>query len=154
MAELTLIQKLPHVHGRHGHRQVRLQAERTTLGKRRWRGVAEDGHEFGFDLDDVLTDGTPFHIDGDLYYVLEQLPEEVVEISTTSATDAAILAWNLGNLHFGVEVRPGALRVTPDPAVLRYLSREKIAFQKVSCVFLPLSAGTHHHHDPTSHHHE
>ncbi len=146
MSELTLIQKLPHVHGLHGQFQVKLQADRITLAKRRWRGVAGNGKEFGFDLDDELTDGTPFHIEGETYYVLEQLPEEVLEIPTANTSKAAEIAWKLGNLHFGVEVRADALRVTPDPAVIQFLSREQIAFQKVNCVFLPLSAGAHHHH--------
>ena len=63
---------------------------------------------------------------------------------------AAQVAWNLGNLHFGVQVLAGAVRVTEDPAVLQLLSREGISFKRVSCVFLPLSAGAHHDH---SHHH-
>ena len=33
---------------------VILTADRATLAKRRWRGVAQDGREFGFDLDHVL----------------------------------------------------------------------------------------------------
>jgi urease accessory protein len=150
MSELTLIQKLPHVHGLHGHHQVRLRAERSTLAKRRWRGVASDGREFGFDLDDTLTDGTPFHVDGGIYYVLEQLPEEVIEIPVTTIKEAACIAWSLGNLHFGVEVRPDAVRVSPDPAVLQFLERERIIFRKLNAVFLPLSAGAHDHH---GHHH-
>src|ERR1700683_4687221 len=147
MSELTLIQKLPHVHGLHGHHQVRLQADRTTLAKRRWRGIAQDGKEFGFDIDEALSDGTPFFIEGEIYYVLEQLPEEVLEIPVTSIEQAARVAWNLGNLHFGVETRADCVRVTGDPAVLQFLTREKIAFKRVNCVFLPLSAGAHHHHD-------
>ena len=36
--------------------QVRIPVERLTLAKRRWRGVADDGEEFGFDLEAPLTD--------------------------------------------------------------------------------------------------
>jgi urease accessory protein len=151
--ELTLIQKLPHVHGLHGHRQVRLQAERSTLAKRRWRGVAHDGREFGFDLDAILVDGTPFLIEGDIYYVFEQLPEEVLEIPVESISEAARVGWSLGNLHFAVEVRPDSVRVPGDPAVLQFLAREKIAYHKVKCVFQPISVGAPHHHDHSHHRH-
>jgi urease accessory protein len=146
MSELTLIQKLPHHHGHHGHHHhVRLKADRTTLAKRRWRGVAEDGREFGFDLDETLGHGTHFFAEGETHYVLEQAPEEVLEIGVTTLEQAARIAWSLGNLHFGVQVLPDAVRVTEDPAVLQLLAREHIAFKRVSCVFQPLSAGAHHH---------
>ena len=154
MPELTLIQKLPHSHGHHGHHHhVRLRADRTTLAKRRWRGVAEDGREFGFDLDETLGHGTHFFAEGENQYVLEQAPEEVLEIAVTTLEQAARVAWSLGNLHFGVQALPNAVRVTEDPAVLQLLAREHIAFEKVTCVFLPLSAGAHHHHDHGHEHH-
>lgn len=153
MAELTLIQKIPHHHGPHGHHHhVRLLADRVTLAKRRWRGAAEDGREFGFDLDEALPHGSHFFVDGTQHYVLEQTPEEVLEIPVATLEQAARVAWSLGNLHFGVQVLADAVRVTEDPAVLQLLSRENIAFRRVSCVFLPLSAGAHHHHDHSHHH--
>ena len=146
MPGLTLIQELPDVHGLKGHHKVLLQAERTTLAKRRWRGTARDGREFGFDLDATLSDGTPFHVDGNTFYVIEQLPEELLEIPVTSIKQAARIAWNLGNLHFGVEVSTHFLRVPPDPAVHQFLEREQIGFRKIQAVFLPLSGAAHHHH--------
>ena len=147
MSELTLIQKAAHHHEPNGHHHhVHLRAPRGTLGKRRWRGVAEDGREFGFDLDEALSHGDPFFVDGSKVYVLEQTPEEVLEIPVSTLEQAARVAWSLGNLHFGVQVLAGAVRVTEDPAVLQLLSREGIAYQRVTCVFLPLSAGAHHHH--------
>ncbi len=36
---------------------VRISADRLTLAKRRWRGIADDGREFGFDLAAPLADG-------------------------------------------------------------------------------------------------
>jgi urease accessory protein len=82
----------------------------------------------------------------------------VLEVPVGSIEEAARVGWNLGNLHFGVQVLPTSVRVTEDPAVLQFLTREKIAFRKVNCVFLPISTGGHHHHpsDSThdhSHHH-
>lgn len=147
MAELTVIQKIPHLHGHEGHhRPVRLVADRATLAKRRWRGVAEDGREFGFDLDEALPPGSLFFVEGPSRYVLEQAPEEVIEIPVATLEQAARVAWSLGNLHFGVQVLSDAVRVPEDPAVLQLLGREGMAYRRVRCVFLPLSAAVHHHH--------
>ncbi len=154
MAELTLIQDNPHPHGVVGpHHHILLRVDRATLAKRRWRGVAEDGKEFGFDLDEPINHGAHFFNVGDNYYTIEQTPEDVLEIGVTSLEQAARVGWSLGNLHFGVQVLEGAVRVTEDPAVLQFLSRENIAYKKVKCVFLPLSAGAHHHHERSHHHH-
>jgi urease accessory protein UreE len=153
MPELILIHKAIHPHALQGESgSVRLAASRSTLTKRRWRGVAQDGKVFGFDLDAPLGHGIHFHTEGATRYVLEQLPEEVLEIPVTTLEAAARVAWNLGNLHFGAQVLPGSLRVMEDPAVIQFLSRESLPFQRVSCIFLPLSAGAHHH--DHSHHHE
>jgi urease accessory protein len=146
MSELTIISKAKHggAYGPHSH--VHVPASRSTLSKRRWRGVAEDGREFGFDLDEPLSHGDHFYAEGDRHYVADQQPEEVLEIPVTTPEQSARVAWSLGNLHFPVEVLPCAIRVVEDPAVLQFLSRENIAFKKVSCVFLALSATAHHHH--------
>ena len=37
--------------------KISIPIDRYTLAKRRWRGVAEDGREFGFDLEAPLADG-------------------------------------------------------------------------------------------------
>jgi urease accessory protein len=152
MSALILIQKLPHQHeGYDCLLHIPLHVDRTTLAKRRWRGVAEDGREFGFDLDEAMIDGDHFHQEGDTSYFLKQLPEEVLEISVASTEQAARVAWGLGNLHFGIQVLPGAIRVTEDSAVLQFLEREGVAFQRVQAIFQPLSAGAHHH--SHGHHH-
>ena len=151
MTELTIIQNNPHPHGVHGqHSHVPLRVDRATLAKRRWRGVAVDGREFGFDLDEAINHGAHFFALGENYYVIEQAPEDVLEIPFATPEQAARVAWGLGILHFGVQVLPGVIRVLEDPAVLQFLSREDIAFRKISCVFLPLSPGANLSHD---HHH-
>ena len=147
MSGLTIIQSNPHPHGVYGpHHHIDLRVDRATLAKRRWRGIAVDGREFGFDLAEPINHGAHFFADGDNYYVIEQEPEEVVEIPVTSPEQAARVGWSLGNLHFPVQVIDGAVRVQGDPAVLQLLEREGIAFSRVTCVFLPLSAGAHGHH--------
>jgi urease accessory protein len=152
MANLTLIQTALHggAYGPHVH--IHLPASRATLAKRRWRGVAEDGREFGFDLNETLAHGDHFHNEGDTWWVIEQTAEEVLEIPVKSVEQAARVAWTLGNLHFGIEVIPSAVRVTEDPAVLQLLAREHIHFRRVTCVFQPSSAGAHHHHDQAQDH--
>jgi urease accessory protein len=152
MPDLTLIQKLPDTQAFHSHRQVRLQAERSILAKRRWRGVASDGREFGFDLDATLTDGTAFFIEGNTCYVIEQLPEPLLEVTVSSVPEAARIGWSLGNLHFGLEVRPHCIRVAPDPAVAQFLAREHLHYHEVKAVFRPLSAVAHRH-EPPAHSH-
>lgn len=147
MTDLTIIRHAPD-HDRQLARQstIRLIVPRATLAKRRWRGVAEDGREFGFDLDEAFPHGSHFFADDTRQYVVEQAPEEVLEIALTDPAQAARLAWNLGNLHFGLQVTPEAIRVASDPAVLQFLARENFPFTKVNCLFLPLSAVAHHHH--------
>jgi urease accessory protein len=154
MAGLILIRQATHDHAHPGDLEhVRLPATRATLTKRRWRGAAEDGQEFGFDLEEALGHGTQFYAAESKAYVLEQTPEEVLEIPVTTVEQAARVAWSLGNLHFGVQVLGDAVRVTEDPAVLQLLAREHITFRRVTCIFLPLSASAHHHHDHGQHHH-
>jgi urease accessory protein len=146
MSELTIIRSHPPSSPDHQHLgRARLLADRATLAKRRWRGVAEDGKEFGFDLDAALPHGSHFFTDEKKDYILEQIPEEVLEIPVTTPEQAARIAWNLGNLHFGVQVVPGAIRVVMDPAVRQFLDREDVAAKKVTCIFIPESAGSHHH---------
>jgi len=147
MTELTLVHGHTHRHESEGEIQrVLLRAERTTLAKRRWRGVAEDGREFGFDLAAPLGHGDCFFIDEAVGYFIGQQPEAVLEIPVATPEDAARIAWNIGNMHFGIQVLPAALRVVDDPAVAQMLERERIVFQRHTEIFLPLSGGTGHHH--------
>ena len=147
MSELTIIRGVLAQNHSHHHHHVRLIVPRATLAKRRWRGVAEDGKEFGFDLDRPLLHGSCFFAEGTRQYIVEQEPEEVLEIPIATAEQAARIAWSLGNLHFGLQILPDAIRVMEDSAVLQLFARDEIEFKKVTCVFLPLSAVSHHHHD-------
>ena len=66
-----------------GDEIVFLTPDRATLAKRRWRGVAQDGREFGFDLDHALSDGSVFFREPGKSYVISQAPEAVLEIDVT-----------------------------------------------------------------------
>ncbi len=129
--------------------RIRLAVDRLTLAKRRWRGVAEDGAEFGFDLDAPLADGTAVFQSGSALYVLAQKYEPVLEVESAkcgvqSAGEAARLGWMIGNLHFQIELAGDVVRVVDDPAVRQLFEREHIAFTACKRVFKPLS-GAHHH---------
>ena len=124
---------------------VLLSVDRLRLAKRRWRGIAEDGAEFGFDLEKPLRHGMAFLIADLTLYRVAQLPEPVIEIEAPSTPgEFARLGWMLGNLHFPVEVRPESLRVCDDPAIRQMLLREQIAHSFSEAIFIPL-AGAHSH---------
>jgi len=126
---------------------VILTADRATLAKRRWRGVARDGREFGFDLDKVLFDGSVFHREGGKCYVISQASEPVIEIELgRDPVRAAILAWQIGNLHFPVEVTDFVIRCADDPAIRQMFQREQIAWRAAAAVFRPITSSGHAHH--------
>lgn len=124
---------------------ARLPVERLALAKRRWRGVAEDGTEFGFDLEHPLADGAVVFQSETAAYVLAQKDEPVLEIALgADAPAAARLGWMIGNLHFQIEVAGGLVRVSDDPAVRQLFAREGLAFTACKRVFHPLGGGHQH----------
>ena len=127
--------------------RVALQVSRLHLAKRRWRGFAEDGKEFGFDLEAPLPDGALFFATPTHLYAVQQLPEPVVDIRLPSdPSQAARIGWLFGNLHFPVALLPGALRIQDDPAVRQLLARESLEHSPSEAVFYPLSGGHSHGH--------
>jgi len=128
---------------------IRIPVERLTLAKRRWRGVAEDGQEFGFDLEKPLTDGATIFQSDAAVYLLAQKYEPVLEVRTSecgvrNGGDAARLGWMIGNLHFQIEIVDEVVRVVDDPAVRQLFEREAIPYTACKRVFHPLSGGHHH----------
>jgi len=121
--------------------EVLLRADRLTLAKRRWRGTAEDGREFGFDLAEPLADATPFfYIDGTTYLIAQQ-PEPVMELALASPAESARLGWLIGNLHFSLETTGDVIRVAADSALRQMFLREHISFSECSRVFHPYGHG-------------
>ncbi len=128
--------------------RVPLRADRHLLAKRRWRGTAEDGTEFGFDGEHALPDGAAFFVSDAAVYVLEQGPEPVLEVALGSdPAVAARLGWLVGNLHFTIEIIGDFLWVADDSAIRQMLAREGLAFAERTRVFHPMSGGHAHHHD-------
>lgn len=123
---------------------VRIPVDRLTLAKRRWRGVAEDGTEFGFDLEKPLSDGAPV-FQNEVLYIVAQKYEPVLEVNlATDAPGAAKMGWLIGNLHFPLEVAGATVRVADDSALRQLFEREHIAFIACKRVFHPLSGGHRH----------
>lgn len=134
---------------KHSHGNVNtvsLCADRIQLAKRRWRGVAEDGREFGFDLESPLKHRDYFFTIDNTQYVVEQTPEKVLFISCDGTIPAAQLGWMIGNLHFPAAFIDGGIMVEDDLAVRQMLERNHIGFSEENRVFCPLSAAGHHHH--------
>ena len=127
---------------------VPLPVDRRTLAKTRWRAVAGDGQEFGFELARPLAHGATIFQSATHRYVIDQRPETLLRVAARTPAEAARAGWMIGNLHFPAQVRGGAIFVEADPAVRQMLAREEVLFDEVEGVFEPLKAagGGHHHH--------
>lgn len=124
---------------------VDVPVDRHTLAKRRWRGVATDGRELGFDLERPLKNGDLVFGDGTHVYRIAQKPEPVLSVALHHPEDAARLGWLLGNLHFQIAVMARTVLAPDDPAIRQMLEREHIDHQPAHAVFIPLG-GSHSHH--------
>jgi urease accessory protein len=124
-------------------RRVTLHAERRQFLKRRWRGCAEDGTEFGFDLDARLTDGCVIHHTDGTDYIVRQLPETVYQIAFESCAHAALVAWKTGNLHLPAQILDDSILVLHDEAMTQLLVREEWSFTETEIVFTPMKAMAH-----------
>ncbi len=124
-------------------RQITLAAERRQFLKRRWRGTAEDGMEFGFDLDARLTDGCVIfqHVGND--YIVRQLAEVVYEIPLENSVQAALVGWKVGNLHLPAQILDQSIRVLHDDAMTQLLEREGWPYSEPEVVFTPMKAMAH-----------
>ena len=118
--------------------EIPLCIERLTLAKRLWRGTAEDGTEFGFELECPLKHGETFFQSATARYTVQQQPEPVVEISLDVAPSAAAgIGWAIGNLHLELQAEPTRLLAPDEPAVRQLLGRLKVPFTTTTTIFRP-----------------
>lgn len=118
--------------------EMAIRADRPRLSKRLWRANAEDGTEFGFEVESPLQDGDVVWTTTKFRYVMRQEPEPVLEIPLDVDPDAAaVIGWAVGNLHFPVEAQPGRLLAPDDPALRQALGRLGIHFHFATEVFRP-----------------
>jgi urease accessory protein len=116
-----------------------LKAERLMLAKRLWRGMAEDGTEFGFELAAPLKHGESFWQTATARYVVQQPPEAVLAISldAIAPSAAAGIGWAIGNLHREFSSEPTRLLAPDEPALRQLFERLKIPFQPTTAIFRP-----------------
>jgi urease accessory protein len=118
--------------------EVALRIERLMLAKRLWRGTAEDGVEFGFELATPLKHGDTFFETDAKRYVITQTPEPVLEVSLDVAPSAAAgIGWAIGNLHLELQAEPARLLAADEPAVRQLLERLKVPFTPTTAIFRP-----------------
>ena len=74
---------------------ISLSVERRVLAKRRWRGQALDGTDFGFDLEMPLRNGVCFYTEENRSYVIVQKPESVFRVAYSNQKEAAhfVASW-------------------------------------------------------------
>jgi len=129
-----------------GKQVVPLKVDRRKLAKRRWRGEANDGVDFGFDLGHPLKHGTPFHESDEKVYVIEQDAETVLKIPFHGEKQAAQYGWMVGNMHFPADFAENAVLAEDDPAVRQMLERNNVAYQETIAVFQPAAVASAHRH--------
>lgn len=118
--------------------EVAVRVDRLKLAKRIWRGVAEDGTEFGCELERPLKHGEVIWQSAVVRYVVRQEEEAVLEISLQIAASAAAgIGWAVGNLHLELMSEPGRLLTPDDRAARQLLERIQVPFRETRAVFRP-----------------
>ena len=118
--------------------EVVVRVERLKLAKRVWRGTAEDGVEFGCELEKPLKHGDVIWQNALARYVIRQEEEAVLEISLQMAASAAAgVGWAVGNLHLELMSEPTRLLTPDDKAARQLLERIQIPFRETRAVFRP-----------------
>jgi urease accessory protein len=117
---------------------IAVKADRFTLAKRRWRGAADDGMEFGFELTTPLKHGDVVYQTSLARYIVTQLEEPVIEISLDVTPSAAAgIGWAVGNLHLELSAEPTRLIAADEPAMRQLLERLKVPFRQTQAIFRP-----------------
>ncbi len=117
---------------------IEVRVDRLRLAKRLWRGVANDGREFGFELDAPLKhEQTIWETEGNRYVIVQE-PESVLEIALAITPSAAAgIGWAIGNLHLELSAEPTRLLTPDDSATRQLLDRLAVPFVATSAVFRP-----------------
>ena len=136
-------------------RRVTLRVDRIKLEKRRWRGTAEDGTDFGFEVENPIRHGQPFFESEGKVYFIEQLPEQVLETELKdSPSEAAKAGWTIGNLHMPLEVDGSVMRTADDPALHQLFNALGVPCRKTEAIFQPMRGSASGHSHGHSHGHQ
>jgi len=118
--------------------EIAVRVERLKLSKRIWRGVADDGTEFGCELASPLRDGAVIWQTPSARYIVRQPAEAVVEISLDVAPSAAAgIGWAVGNMHLELSAEANRLLAPDEPAVRQLLDRLKVPYTATTAIFRP-----------------
>jgi urease accessory protein len=118
--------------------EVAIRVDRRRLARRLWRAAADDGEEFGFELESPLRHGDVVWAGGGRSYVVRQAPEPVLAIPLEVApAAAAVIGWAVGNLHCAIEAQAERLLVPDDPGIRRSLDRLGVHYRPSTDVFQP-----------------
>src|SRR5256885_1809933 len=102
--------------------EIALRADRLIVNKRIWRGIAEDGQEFGFQLSVFLKHGDTFFQTTTSRYVIHQREEALIEVEFNMTPAAAAgIGWAIGNLHLELSAEANRLLALDEPAVRQLL---------------------------------
>lgn len=115
---------------------VAIRVERLRLVKRRWRGRADDGAEFAFELEVPLRHEQVVWETETLAYRIEQQEEPLLEVSLDLPPSAAAgVGWAVGNLHLELMSEPHRLLTPDEPAARQLLDRLKLVYTPVRARF-------------------
>ncbi|MGC4071229.1 MAG: urease accessory protein UreE [Nibricoccus sp.] len=118
--------------------EVAVRVDRLKLAKRVWRGAAEDGVEFGCELEKPLRHGDVIWQNASARYVVRQEDEALLEISLQVAPSAAAgIGWAVGNLHLELMSEAARLLTPDDKAARQLLERIQVPFRETRAVFRP-----------------
>ncbi len=116
--------------------EIAVRVERLRLAKRIWRGLAEDGTEFGCELAAPLRDGDTIWQTTTARYVIHQPAESVIEVPLDVAPSAAAgIGWAIGNLHLELSAESNRLLALDEPAVRQLLDRLKVPYKPTIAIF-------------------
>lgn len=131
--------------------ETAIRVDRQKLARRLWRGAADDGVDFGFEVEVALRHGDVVWATPSARYVIRQSAEPLLEISIDVPADqAAVIGWAVGNMHFVIEAQEKRLLAPDDSGLRQALDRIGIAYRATSAVFQPhrfagIVGHTHHH---------
>ena len=115
-----------------------VRVDRQKLARRRWRGRADDGTDFGFEVATPLRHGDAVWSSASARYVIRQTAEPLIEISVDVAPEeAAVIGWAVGNMHFVIEAQERCIRAPDDPALRQALGRVGIPYRETHGIFQP-----------------
>jgi len=117
---------------------VFITLDRRRLARRLWRATADDGTEFGAEVEAPLKHGDVVWAAANARYVIQQAPEPLLELPlAVEPAAAAVIGWAVGNLHCAIEAREDRLLAPDDPGLRLVLERLGIRYDERADVFRP-----------------